>query len=117
MLAPVYSGEALENLTNAVVDRQGVGRKNTPLDPDPDFQRIDAIDFTSDELATASVIYCVVDSRMVSTVDAAGADVVFDDSVVHEEGTAFYVLADDGVWRLDRFDVTQRSEEVPLCAE
>lgn len=114
-LGPVYSGRALENLTAAVVERQGTGRKDTALDPDPDFQRIDGIEFTADDLSTASVSYCTVDSRRASTVDENGVDVVFNDSVVHEEGIAFYELDDAGMWRLDQFDVLQRSEEIPLC--
>lgn len=113
--ADVYGGRAFDNLVEAVEDRQGSGRKNTPLDPDLDFQRVDGLTFADDELAAATIEYCSVDSRLVSAVNDAGEDEVFDDTVVHESGLAFYELGADGVWRLVQFDVILRSSEEPLC--
>lgn len=111
----VYGGQELENLAAVVRERQGFGRKNTVLEPDLDFQRIDLLTFTNDQQTAATIEYCSVDSRLVSVVNAAGEDEVFDETVVHESGLAFYELGSDGTWRLIEFDVVLRSSEDPLC--
>ncbi len=111
----VYTGRASENLIASVVERQGSGRKNTSHEPDPDIQRVDGIEFTNDDLTAATVTYCSIDSRIVSVVNEAGEDEVFDDREFHEQGLAFYVKGDDGVWRLSQFDVILNSSEDRLC--
>lgn len=116
-LAEVYAGRTLRNLTDAVSNAQGRGRKNTSLDPDPDFQRVDGIEFTDVELTAAKVSYCAVDSRVVSVVDEDGVDVGFDDGVFHERGLAYYEKGEDGIWRLARFDVLLKSSQVRICDE
>lgn len=115
--ADIYSGRAFDNLTTIVEERQGSGRKNTPLSPDTDSQRVDGLTFTNEERTAATIEYCSVDSRLVSVVNDIGEDEIFDDTAVHESGLAFYELGPDGIWRLVEFDVLLRSSEDPLCDE
>lgn len=112
--ADVYTGRALLNLSEAIVSKEGTGRENTPSEPDTDTARIDEI-ILGDDILTASVAYCSVDSRTITTTGDDGTKVIVDDSVFHEQGVASYVQGDDGVWRLSQFDVQQTSSEEPIC--